>query len=145
MRKLRSKLTLTGVAALLLLVLVVCVDHVPSSVMSELEHADQYELLSLDPQYHRTPPEDSFHGWRVLGRTSVTDPESRKSLNRALRFGAWEAGLAYRCFNPRHGVHLLKNGKSVDLVICFQCRYTRVFYGTQLTDGFGVSGSQQEV
>jgi hypothetical protein len=127
----------------MLLALAVCVGHVPAPVMDALQHADRYELLSLDPRHYREPPPDNFHRWKVLGRTSVTDPATRKKLNRALRIGAWGAGMPYMCFNPRHGIHVIQAGKSVDLVVCFECRQARAFDGAQPTEGFGVSGSPQ--
>jgi hypothetical protein len=143
MRVSRKKVAMGVLAVLALLALVVCVGHVPGPVMEALEHADQYELLSLDPMHYRELPPDNFHRWSVLGRTSVTDPATRKKLNRALRTGAWGAGMPYMCFNPRHGIHVVQAGRSVDLVICFECRQARVFDDGNANEGFLVSGSPQ--
>jgi hypothetical protein len=46
----------------------------------------------------------------------------------ALRLGAEDNfGIAAGCFNPRHGLRLKGGGKSVDLVICFECLQVEVF------------------
>ena len=121
-------------------------NDIPAGTIAALQHADRYELLSLDPGRVTDPPPDHFHGWRVLGRTTITDQATRTKLNEALRAGAREhSGAAVRCFNPRHGVRVTRADKAYDLVICFECLQVRTFEAGQRTEGFLVSASPQPV
>ena len=131
-------------------------NDIPKTTISALESAERYELLSLNPDRATDPdhaasqptshPADDFHGWRVLGRTTVADAPTRKRLNDALRAGARESdGTAERCFNPRHGVRVVRGDRIVDLVICFECLQVRVIENDQQSEGFLVSESPQAV
>ena len=56
-------------------------NDIPSKTLSVMQQAVRYVLLSLDPSRIRnTPPPDNFHGWRVLGRTSIDDKATREKL-----------------------------------------------------------------
>jgi hypothetical protein len=114
--------------------------------MTAMQHAEHYELLSLDPKHTTTPPPDNFHGWRILGRTMIGDQVTQKKLNDALRAGARENGnMAAGCFNPRHGIDVVSGDKTYDLVICFECLQVQVFEPEQQVKGFLVSDSPQPV
>jgi hypothetical protein len=47
------------------------------------------------------------------------------------------------CFIPRHGLRLKGGGKTVDLVICFQCLSAEVFVDGERQKGFLTSGEPQ--
>lgn len=116
-------------AILVAIVVSGCSKSDPSApTFAALEAAEQYELLSLDPTELSTAPPDHFHGWRILGRTSIADPATRKKLNDALRSGVIASdGAVARCFDPRHGLRLTQGGRTTDLVICFHCEQAHVF------------------
>jgi hypothetical protein len=61
-----------------------------------------------------------FHDYIILGKTSVSKREDRDRLLAAL-YGAIGNGEMEACYNPRHAIHAELGGKSVDLVICFEC------------------------
>jgi len=92
-----------------------------------LAKPDQVELLSLDPTLlvgpvHFRPdekPKELFQGWMILGRTVVKDADARKAVLAAV--GTSKRGYGPRCFEPRHGIRATSGGKTVDLVICFEC------------------------
>src|SRR5206468_2924 len=70
---------------------------------------------------------DNFHGWNILGRMTVKGAESQR-LVATLKESLWEeGGKSPSCFNPRHGIRATLRGKTVDLVICFECVKTKVF------------------
>jgi hypothetical protein len=97
-------------------------NKVPEAVEAILDKADAIELYSLDPARPKDKPKDEFHGWRVLGHTTVKDDDARKALVAALVKGAEDnKGVAANCFNPRHAIRATHDGKTVDLVICFEC------------------------
>ena len=49
------------------------------------------------------------------------------------------------CFNPRHGIHVVRGETVHDLVICFECLQVEVFENGQPAKGFLVSDSPQSV
>jgi hypothetical protein len=102
-------------------------NKLPDSALTILREADQFELLSLDPlakESHQPADQQNqkatFHGWKILGKTVLTAPK-RKRVVRALLRGMANSTGAYKCFEPRHGIHATKSNASVDLMICFEC------------------------
>jgi hypothetical protein len=83
--------------------------------------ASEIELYSLDPSFGGRQ-EEGFHGWKILGKTTIKDAEPRKALAAAFKKGVEDnEGVVAGCFIPRHGIRVKYDGKTVDLVICFQC------------------------
>src|SRR3954471_16183202 len=94
--------------------------QIPADARAALEKADEWELYSLDPARQKDPPKDAFHGWKVLGHTTVKDADARKKLLGDLEKGAQDKhGTVAACFNPRHGIRVTAGDKTIDLVICF--------------------------
>ena len=122
-----------------------CADgELPSTTFDQLNAAGQYELLSLDPRGGHTGP-DTFHGYKILGKTPVADPATRRKLGDALRRGDRENNdTAAGCFNPRHGIHAASPGKTLDLVICFECYQAQVYENGQRQAGLLLSPSPQK-
>src|SRR5207248_10826161 len=84
-----------------------------------------FVLFPRDPRRPSgAPPEPAgkpiFHGHRILGQTVIADPSVRSRLLTAFydNVGRSDPG---RCFNPRHGIRAVRDGKTVDLLICFEC------------------------
>jgi len=97
-------------------------NKIPDDVKAVLDKAEKFELISLDPGRDGEKPKDGFHGWKVLGQTEVKDADTRKKLVAALEKGVKENdGRVAACFNPRHGIKATHDGKTVELVICFEC------------------------
>jgi hypothetical protein len=82
--------------------------------------------MELDSQDLKTKP--TFHGYLILGKTSVTDAKAKSDLLAAFYKGISDSnGDMAKCFEPRHGIHVLGNNKSIDLVICFHCEQIEVY------------------
>ena|ERR1700722_1663745 len=120
---------------------------IPDNVKTILENATEYEVYSLDSD----PGEgdkDGFHRWKVLGKTTVTNEKKRTTLLEALSKGvADNKGEAAKCFIPRHGLRATHDGKTVDLVICFQCMQVYVYddpKSDKKTKTFLTTGSPEE-
>jgi hypothetical protein len=47
------------------------------------------------------------------------------------------------CFNPRHGISATRGDQKVDLVICFECRQTRIYFNDRKTSGVTTTKSAQ--
>src|SRR5687768_16467731 len=74
-----------------------------------LSDPEQLTLFSIDGRasYRRedTPVAvDEFHGYPVLGKIEITDPEKRRELIAALKDAvARRPEYGAKCFHPRHG------------------------------------------
>jgi hypothetical protein len=130
-------------------------NQLPSAAAKLLDRADRVEVLSVDPAMRDRPqmvkpdgtpvpppPPDTredFHGFSVLGKTTVNGLLARRNVVSAVKRGIADSdGSVAACFLPRHGVRATVDGKTVDLVICFQCNSIRVYVdgeqaGTVLT------------
>ncbi len=121
-----------------------------------LSKAADWELLAIDPNPPRGEPKDGFHEWEVLGRTKVKDDTARKGLLAALNKGIaeWEKkkekereeGLltAGGCFQPRHGIRATHDGKTIDILICFECAPVHIWINGKETIGTETSKSPQD-
>jgi hypothetical protein len=95
-----------------------------ADVANTLRSAETLELLSLSGEQDAR----GWHGYRLLGKTAVGSPDVRARLVTALESGiAKSTGPGARCFVPRHGLHAVSGDRTVDLLICFECSWVRVF------------------
>ena len=119
-------------------------NKIPEDLRAILEKSEQFELLSLSPELLQEKPKDGFHGWKVLGTTTVKDAETRQKLVVAFKKGVEEnKGVAAACFQPRHGIRVTHDGKTVEFVICFECFHVRAFAGDKDRKGFFITNSPQ--
>jgi hypothetical protein len=120
-------------------------NKIPADLLAALEKAEEFELLSLDPKEPDEKPKDGFHGWRVLGKTAVTDAETRKKLVAAFKKGATDSdGTVAACFIPRHGIRVTREKKTVDFVVCFQCLQVKAYAGDAAAGGFLTTAGPQK-
>jgi len=137
-------IALAGVAA------VVCgcggSDKLPREVRSALEDAETFQLYSLEPLAGLEAPMAEFHGWKVLGKTVITDTATRDQFITALRKGsvATDEAMA-NCFNPRHGIRVTSAGVTTDLVICFECLWVEVYRAGDRVGGFATKPYSEAV
>ena len=131
----------------------------PKEVRSFLDTTETFSLLSLNPTkpvppeavatwamdsyppskraaitnaYKSAATKETFHEYIVLGRADIRDAGQRRELLRALYKGiARSGGRMAACFNPRHGIHATRGGKTVDLLICFECSGIAVYADTE--------------
>ena len=88
------------------------------------EKAETIEVYSLDPSFEdkEPDPKKGFHGWKILGKTTIRDAKARTKLVEGMYKGLAESdGTVAKCFNPRHGIRATVDGKTADVVICFEC------------------------
>jgi hypothetical protein len=118
----------------------------PSNASSFLQEADQIELLSLDPrQSDNGSLKDGFHGWKVLGKTMIENADTKKSVISALERGFAEGSNPAKCFNPRHAIHASHNEKTVDIIICFECRQFLIYLDNQQGEYLLIGASPEPV
>jgi hypothetical protein len=100
----------------------------PEPVKAVLDKATEYTLYSLEPE-EKADKENALHGWKVLGRTTIKEAETRNKLRSALEKSIAEPGRGgAKCFDPRHAIRATQDGKTVDLVICFECGWVSVHH-----------------
>ena len=106
-------------------------NRIPGNILTFLEQADRFELLSLQPwtaDSGRPEPENDFHRHRILGKVLVQDQETQKELIAALKKGTEENKTdEAKCFWPRHGIRATHKGKTVDLAVCFYCLQMEIY------------------
>jgi hypothetical protein len=146
---------LLALASLMACVSLVRADGLPANVQTAFAKADEIELYSLDPRDRKPDPTKAFHGWKVLGKTTIKDKKHRESLVTALKEGIREQDEKRRqerakglltetgCFMPRHGIRVAHAGKTFDLVICFECQPIKVFVGEKQEESVETTGSPQ--
>jgi hypothetical protein len=121
-----------------------CGQKIPEPALTALGKGEKFELFSLSPEHFtedKRPP-NHFHGWEVLGSTKVEKADVRKQLVAALKKAAAENdGVAAACFNPRHGIRVVQEDKTIDLVICFECYSTTVYVDDVRKDSFLLTDS----
>ena len=120
-------------------------DTLPEKAKAILDQAQSIELYSLDPvESDKTPPRDGgLHGWKVLGKTTLTENAKQELLTTVTAAIAKKANGA-RCFWPRHAVRAVHEGKTVDLVICYESSWVHVFFDKDQNPTVLTTGSAQE-
>ena len=122
----------------------------PPNAKSVLKNAESFELLSLDPTF-LAPEEkagiESFHEWELLGKATISDSETRQQLLSAFNSGVAEHDdeTMILCFDPRHAIRVIHDGKTHDFIICFSCERVNWRIDGEYAEGFGVASSPFEV
>jgi hypothetical protein len=101
-------------------------DQLPVEARTILLNTDELELYSLEPVEQGPGGEQSLHGWKVLGKTTLKNPKRTEELLAALNEGLGHNDGA-KCFDPRHAIRASWEGKTVELVICFECFWVYVY------------------
>jgi hypothetical protein len=108
-------------------------NELPAAARAVLAKGSHFELLSLDPDERNAKgAKEKFHDWKVLGKTVVKSKAARRRILAAVLKGvADHPRYAAKCFNPRHGIRATLDGRTVDLVICFECYQIEMFEGNE--------------
>lgn len=97
-------------------------NKLPAAVVTALEKAEQLEVYSLDGE---RDVKDGWHGAKVLGQTTVKG-KAVQEVGALIKKGVAEGDGGAKCFVPRHGVRIVHDKKTYDLVICFECHWVYV-------------------
>lgn len=97
-------------------------DSFPKDTQITFANSKKLTIYSITTSYEEGEWNgERFHGYKVLGKTPLSDPLMR-SLSKKFLYRAIDEGFApAACFNPRHGIRATYQNKIVDLVICFEC------------------------
>ena len=106
-------------------------DPIDPAIRDLLEHAESYELLSLDPEVR--PATGHFHGFTVLRRIALQPGEgSAHALVRAWLYDAAIGARPSLCFHPRHALIARRGTTSLELIPSYGCSQTQIFRDGQL-------------
>ena len=122
---------------------------IASKVAALSAASGQMFLYSLDPKGvrggHAVNTAQAFHGFKILGKAQIKEPENKRVLMAAFAKGISESdGGAMACFNPRHGIRVMNGSSVCDFVICFECQSVRA-YGFNGDRGFTTAASPLKV
>src|SRR5688572_13676549 len=87
----------------------------PSKVRTILEKAETLEVLRLSSE------DKTGIGWYPDIRVKLPLDDERKDLLNAFFFDASAGPNPSACFIPRHGLKATYKGKTVEVIICYQC------------------------
>ena len=127
-------------------VMIGCEKKTLPEATAALQNAAEIELISLEPDERKYNPAKpgAFHGWEVLGRTTLKVAEDRGKLVEAFESGIEESdGTVASCFAPRHGIAVQHDGKKHEFVICFQCQSFEWHVDGKLEKGQPITSSPQ--
>jgi hypothetical protein len=119
-------------------------DKLPLTVIRALREPDSFEILALDPMAREErgaadkpiPPDKDFHGFEILGHAPLNDAAARSELVELVLQGIQESdGTVAACFIPRHGIRAVKEGKVLDLVICYECLQVEIHFAELTEEG----------
>lgn len=122
----------------------------PGDARRILEQSENLTLLSVSPSpgdYDdpaNAPSRPKFHEHGILGQTRVAGSVKAELL--ASFYDGFIAPysppradglknlkqIGFGCFNPRHGIRATSGGKTIDLLICFECRHFEVYENGKL-------------
>ena len=128
-------------------------NNLPDEAVAALKTGTKFLLFSLEPEIDRDilapkpKPEESHHGFKILGSTELVDATSRSSAVAAITDAVRDFnGVLAKCFEPRHSVRVIAdNGTTYDFVACFQCHQIYVYRGKERIDTAGMTGSQKRL
>lgn len=118
-------------------------DELADTHREVLFNATELELVAVDPAW--PTPESvadpaTLHGYTVRGRAATSEREVRLELLEALGAAARENdGMVAACFNPRHALIAHHDGRTAELIICFECLTFQVWDGAERVETVDIS------
>ena len=126
----KAVIAVTGVAVLAVLTMVKLNDPVPFEMQEIVRNSSIFEIVSLDPKLNHPDSAHRFYRWTELGRATVASTTTKAALINAVYDGIAKGAYAgMKCFNPRHAIHVVSGKKTLDILVCFECRHVRFVLG----------------
>jgi hypothetical protein len=117
-------------------------------IYAAIRDAESFEIYSLQPGVRQGETLDSypdvFRGWPQLGKAEISNESAKKPVLMGMQRALYKPSEPSTCFNPRHGLRVIQNGKAIECVICFQCCQMQVYREGQEDHEFLVIGRGQE-
>jgi hypothetical protein len=106
-----------------------CSSVLSPSSQDVLEKGDTYELMLVHrADLDHAHPAGTFHDCVVEKTVVLSDESSRRRLIAMLRSDLSGHGSDSACrFSPHYGLHITRDGHTLDMLICFHCGQCAVF------------------
>lgn len=119
----------------------------PGELSKALREGTEFELISIEPKDNqKIDSPNRIDGNLILGRTSVTNKETRDALVRAIEESAVPMDGSVACLiKPRHVVRVRHKGEVYDFIICFQCKITQLWKGGKFDSEFVFDRKHKEL
>lgn len=99
--------------------------------LEALRSCESMELFAIDPSSGYDAPveaPDRLRGTRVLGRARIDAAADRAEVARLVGEGVVQSdGSLALCFEPRHGLRIVADGRTHDFVVCYECLTVRAW------------------
>jgi hypothetical protein len=106
-------------------------------IPTDAEQMILYSLYSMDGGDYEVgmepPTIEKVDRHPVLGKVEIVDQDLRKRIMAALIKGKIEHNHGPRpaCFFPRHAIHIVSTGRTIDYVICYECESIEIIEGNR--------------
>lgn len=106
--------------------------EMPGAAAFVLGRPERFEIFTVTPaplsaEDRAKDGPTRFHGYAIVGRAEVADVSTRERVVATVYEGIRSNdGSIAACFNPRHGIRATREGKTVDLLICYECHQVQV-------------------
>lgn len=98
-----------------------------------LQLPESVELYSLESKYLAEPKvaEEYFHHFKILGKVDLTIDQMAIAIDQ-IETIVYDVNHNDKdfCFNPRHGLKIASEGKTVEFLISFECSKMQIFSKT---------------
>jgi len=121
----------------------------PPQVRDFLLYATTFEIVAIHPSYSDPPcqaPGEKdcrsdgaklFWLHRILGQARVDAREERTELVDLIDEAIGDGDPVASCFDPRHAVSATRDGRRIDILICFECLSLIVYDEAESTPNTG--------
>jgi hypothetical protein len=116
-------------------------NKLPQEVEDAMDHAKEAYLYSLDPAPLAEATPDTFHGHHLHGRIKLGTHDRKLSVETLRNAVASWKGRVALCFNPRHGLRVISDAHTYDVLICYECMAFQVLRDDRPVAWGGLSGS----
>ena len=93
---------------------------VPSMIEKILIDPVSVEVFSLD--FKNSAGGEFLYGHHVLGKTLVKDSRNSTRIAGFFKQAIERGSYTWACFEPRHALRVIRNGETLDVILCFECR-----------------------
>jgi hypothetical protein len=110
---------------------------IPKPIRTALLQASDLELCSLDPKYRDEAQPKEFERRKVIGKTVISDANTRQRLLATINRGVAEAIDATgprgaTCFDPRQAIRVKHDDKTFYILVCFECNNVYTYVNEKL-------------
>lgn len=93
----------------------------PDKLKTQLREADELTVYALWTTNDQQQTSQQFHNYPTAGTVNLKNHPKRLEVIEGLILGSETNSTEMACFYPHHGLRVIHQGKTIDLLICFGC------------------------